>query len=278
MPTIHPLAVVDPKAELADDVIVGPFCVVGPHVKIGPQTRLIAQCYITGHTTLGARNVLYPNVCIGAEPQDFAFNPATISYVQIGDDNVFREGVTIHAGTKPESATIIGNRNFLMVNSHIGHNCRIGNEVIMANCALMAGYVEVQDGCFISGLTAARQFCRIGRLAMMWGLSAISKDLPPFMIVNGRNGDIAGVNVVALRRRNYPPATINALRRVHSIFFRSGRSVSKAIEAIRAEVPPLPEVEEFIRFVESSERGVLLGRDSRAKRLAAAERDEPGEV
>jgi len=277
MPQIHPTAVVDPRAEIADDAQIGPFCIVGPHVRIGAQTRLIGQCYVTGHTTIGSRNVLYPNVCIGAEPQDFAFDPSTVSYVRIGDGNVFREGVTIHAGTKPETTTQIGNRNFLMVNSHIGHNCIIGNEVIMANCALMAGYVEVQDGCFISGLTAVRQFCRIGRFAMMWGLSAISKDLPPFMIVNGRNGDIAGVNVVALRRRNFPAATINALRKVHTVFFRGGRSVSKALEAVRAEVPLLPEVEEFIRFVESSERGVLLGRDSRAKRLAA-ETEQPGEV
>lgn len=277
MPHIHPTAVVDPRAQLADDVEIGPLCIVGPHVTIGPQTRLIGQCCVMGHTTLGARNVLYPNVCIGAEPQDFAFDPSTLSYVRIGDGNVFREGVTIHVGTKPETATVVGNRNFLMVNSHIGHNCIIGNEVIMANCALMAGYVEVQDGCFISGLTAVRQFCRIGRFAMMWGLSAISKDLPPFMIVNGRNGDIAGVNVVALRRRNFPAATINALRKVHTIFFRGGRSVKKALEAVRAEVPLLPEVEEFIRFVETSERGVLLGRDSRARRLAA-ETEPPGEV
>ncbi len=277
MPHIHPSAVVDPRAVIADDAQIGPFCMVGPHVTIGARTRLLGQCYITGHTTLGARNLIYPNVCIGTEPQDFAFDTSTVSYVKIGDDNVFREGVTIHAGTKPETTTQIGNRNFLMVNSHIGHNCIIGNEVIMANCALMAGYVEVQDGCFISGLTAVRQFCRIGRFGMMWGLSAISKDLPPFMIVNGRNGDIAGVNVVALRRRNFPAATINALRKLHTVFFRGARSVSKALDAVRAEVPLLPEVEEFIRFVETSERGVLLGRDTRAKRLAA-ETDTPGEV
>jgi len=263
MPDIHPTAIVDPGAVIADDVSIGPYCVVGPHVSIGAQSRLIAQCCIMGRTTLGARNILYPNVCLGAEPQDYNFIAGTVSYLNIGDGNVFREGVTVHVGTKPETATVVGDNNFFMVNSHLGHNCIVGNQVIMANCALMAGYVEVQDCCFISGLTAARQFCRIGRFAMMWGLSAISKDLPPFMIVNGRNGTIAGVNVVALRRRNFPAATINALRQVHSLFFRGGISVKKGLAAIREHVPMLPEVEEFIRFVETSERGVLLGRDTR---------------
>ena len=263
MATIHPTAVVDPKATVADDAVIGPFCVVGPNVTIGSRTRLIAQCHITGQTTLGSGNVVYPCACLGFEPQDYGFAQGTESFLRIGNNNVLREGVTIHVGTKAGTETVVGDGNFLMVGSHLGHNCRIGNQVIMANCALMAGYVTVDDGCFISGLTAVRQFCRIGKFAMMWGLSAISKDLPPFMIVNGRNGEIVGVNVVALRRRNVPAATINALRQVHTLFFRGSRSVKKALDAVKAEVPPLPEVQEFIRFVETSERGVLLGRDTR---------------
>lgn len=265
MSQIHPTAVIDPQAQIADNVLIGPHCVVGPHVTIGENCRLIAQCYIGGHTTLGKGNILYPGAVLGMEPQDFAFDFSTVSYLTIGDNNIFREGVTIHVGTKPESATIVGDRNFFMVNSHLGHNCCIGSDVIMANCALMAGYVSVDDGCFISGLSAVRQFCRIGRYAMMWGLSAISKDLPPFMMVNGRNGAIAGVNVIALRRKNFPAETINALRRVHTIFFRGTKSVKKKIEEIKENVPMIPEVEEFITFVETSERGVLIGRDTREK-------------
>jgi UDP-N-acetylglucosamine acyltransferase len=274
MPEIHPTAVVDSRAQIADDAVIGPHCIIGPHVSIGSKTRLLGQACVTGYTTIGARNLIYPNVCLGAEPQDYGFAAGTVSYLRIGDGNVFREGVSVHVGTKAETATVIGNENFLMVNSHLGHNCLVGNQVIMANCALMAGYVEVQDGCFISGLTAVRQFCRIGRFAMMWGLSAISKDLPPFMIVNGRNGAVAGVNVVALRRRNFPAATINALRMVHKLFFRGRRSVKTALDEVRANVPLLPEVEEFITFVETSPRGVLLGRDTRA---AASAEDEAGE-
>lgn len=277
MPDIHPTAVVDPRAQIADDAVIGPLCLIGPHVKIGSQTRLLGQACITGHTTIGARNLIYPQVCLGAEPQDFGFAFGTLSYLRIGDGNFFREGVTVHVGTKADTETVIGNDNFFMANSHVGHNCIIGNQVIMANCALMAGYVEVHDGCFISGLTAVRQFCRIGRFAMMWGISAISKDLPPFMIVNGRNGAIAGVNVVALRRRNFPAATINALRLVHKVFFRGRRSVKKALDEVRESVPLLPEVEEFIKFVETSSRGVLLGRDTRVTGATAAAEDTPAE-
>ncbi len=263
MATIHPSAVVDPKACIADDAEIGPLCVIGPHVTIGPKTRLIAQCYVAGHTTLGAGNLVYPCACLGGEPQDYGFKAGTTSYLRIGDGNVIREGASIHVGTKEGTETVVGNGNYMMAGAHIGHNCRIGNNVILVNCSMMAGYVQIDDCAFISGLTAVRQFCRIGKFAMMWGLSAISKDLPPFMIVNGRNGDVAGVNVIALRRRNVPAATINALRQVHAVFFRGGKSVRKALDAVKAQVPLLPEVQEFITFVETSERGVLIGRDSR---------------
>lgn len=265
MANIHPSAVVDPKAQIADDAEIGPLCVVGPHVTIGSKTRLLAQCNITGHTTLGAGNVVHPCCCLGGEPQDYGFTAGSETYLRIGDNNVFREGSTVHVGTKPGSETVVGNANFIMAGAHIGHNCRIGNQVILVNCAMMAGYVQIDDCCFISGVTLVKQFCRIGKFAMMWGLSAISKDLAPFMIVNGRNGDVVGVNVIALRRRNFAPATINALRQVHAIFFRSRRSAKTALDEVKEKVPLLPEVQDFITFVETSERGVLIGRDSRRK-------------
>jgi UDP-N-acetylglucosamine acyltransferase len=264
MPTIHPSAVVDPKAQIADDVEIGPLCVVGPQVTIGAGTRLIAQCYVAGRTTLGERNVIYPGACIGGEPQDYGYDPKTVSYVRIGNDNFIREGATIHLGTNPDSATIVGNGNFLMSNIHLAHNCKVGNDVVMVTLASAAGHVELGDGCFISGLAAIRQFCRVGSHAMMWGLSAISRDLPPYMMVNGRNGEVVGVNVVALRRRNFSAEAINALRRVHTLFYKSDtRSVHVALDKVKAEVPLLPEVQHFIDFVESSERGVLMGRVTR---------------
>ncbi|NLF40203.1 acyl-ACP--UDP-N-acetylglucosamine O-acyltransferase [bacterium] len=273
MAHIHPTAVVDPKAEIAGDAFIGPLCVVGPHVSIGGGTRLLSQCTVMGHTTMGRNNIVYPGACLGGEPQDYGFK-GDVSFLRIGDGNLIRECVTVHVGTKPGSETRIGDGCMLMVSSHLGHNCVLGNKVILANCALLAGYVSVGDNCFISGLTAARQFCRIGRFAMMWGLSAISKDLPPFMIVNGRNGAVPGINVIGLRRAGFTVPTIAALRQVHKIFYREGLGVKNALERIKSDVPPLPEVLEFIQFVESSERGVLLGRDTRGKHNAAVEEED----
>ena len=264
MPLIHPSAVVDPQAQIADDAEIGPLCVVGPHVSIGAGTRLVAQCYIAGRTTLGEHNVVYPGACIGGDPRDYGYDPTCESYVRIGNNNLIREGVTIHLGTKPESATVVGNGNFLMTNVHLAHNCQVGNNVVMVTLASCAGYAELGDNCFISGLTAIRQFCRVGSYAMLWGLSGISRDLPPYMMVNGRNGEVVGVNVIALRRSNFSTEAINALRKVHTLFYRGEtRSVKAALERVKAEVPLLPEVQHFIDFVESSERGVLMGRTSR---------------
>jgi len=173
MPNIHSTAAVDPKAEISEDVQIGPGCVVGPNVVIGGGCRLVAQCFITGHTTLGKRNVVYPGACIGTPPQDTSFDESSVSYVKIGDDNIFREGVTVHLGTKPESENTIGNNCFFMGNAHVAHNCTVGNNVIIVNSSVLGGYVSVDDGAFISGLSAVHQFCRVGRFAMIRGGSAI---------------------------------------------------------------------------------------------------------
>ncbi len=257
MPRIHPTAVVDPHARVADDAEIGPHCIVGPDVVIGPECRLLGQCYIVGRTTLGARNIVYPGVSIGTLPQDFAFDESTVSYVRIGDDNVFREGVTVHLGTKPETETVVGNGCFLMVNAHIGHNCRVGDNVVLVNCASVGGYVALGDGCFISACTVIHQFCRVGRFAMLSGVSAISRDLPPFMIADGRNGAVRGVNIVAMRRNDFSREAIRAIKDVYSLFYRSALNTKSALAKIRDEVAQLPEVIEFIEFVETSERGVL---------------------
>ena len=254
---IHPTAVVDPSAELAEDVEIGPGCVVGPHVKIGTGCRLVAQCYIDGYTTLGRNNTIYPGVCIGTPPQDKSFEPGTVSYVVVGHDNIFREGVTIHSGTKPDTSTEIGNECFLMANAHVGHNSQVHDRVVMANGSVLGGYVSLGEGCFISGLCAIHQFCRVGRYAMLSGLSGTSKDLPPFMISDGRNGAVRGVNIVALRRNGFSKSTISAIRKVYDIFFRQGFNTRNAIEQIQARVDRLPEVDEFIDFVLTSKRGTL---------------------
>ena len=257
MKKIHPSAVIESGAVLADDVEIGPFCYVGPHVQIGAGCRLIAQCHITGYTTLGEQNVLHPFAALGNEPQDYSFDPACVSYLRIGDRNTFRENVTIHRGTKPESETIVGSDNLFMAGSHVGHNGKIGNHVILVNNALVGGYAEVFDHAILSGLVALHQFCRVGRYAIISGNSAFSVDIPPFMMAEGRNGNVKMINLVGLRRGGFSNETIRVLRDLYKLYYHGGLSPANALEAVRTQLPQLPEVKEFIEFCESSSRGVV---------------------
>ena len=259
MTNIHSTATIDPKAKIAEDVQIGPGCVVGPDVVLGEGCRLIAQCYITGHTTLGKRNTIFPGACIGTPPQDVSYDPSSVSYIKIGDDNIFRECATVHLGTKPGTETVIGNNCFFMVHSHVGHNCSIGNKVIMVNGSATAGYVTINDGAFLSAHAVVHQFCRVGKFGMLsGGGTGISKDLPPFMIVaGGRNGFVRSVNLVALRRNGFSRTAIRAIKDVYQIFYKSGLNTKNALQKIKDDIDLIPEVIEFIEFVESSERGVL---------------------
>ena len=258
MPQIHPTAIVDPTAKLADSVIVGPYSVIEHDVEIGEGTKLLGQCRIGAYTSMGKNNVVHPFAAIGTEPQDYAFN-GIVSYTKIGDDNLFREGVTVNRGTHENTATTIGSGCFLMANAHIGHNCQVGNKVILVVAAALAGYCEIGDNCLISGLSGTHQFCRVGRMAVLSGGSQISMDLPPFMIGDGRNGGIRGFNIVGMRRNGFAPETIRAIKNVYNIFFRLGLNTTNAIAKVTEEVEQLPEVVEFLDFVRSSKRGILPG-------------------
>jgi len=260
MSKIHPSAVIDPLAKIADDVEIGPFCAVGPNVEIGSGCKLIAQCYVDGYTTLGKNNTLYPTACLGAQPQDYGFKGG-VSYLKIGDNNSFREGFTAHVGTEEGTSTVIGNDCYFMANSHVAHNCIIGNHVIMVNSAVVAGYVTVGDNVLLSGLTAVHQFGKVGRFAVLSGGTAISQDLPPFMICSERNGAIRNINIIGLRRNGFSKEKIKAIKALFKIFYRSSLNSSDAIAKIRAEVELFPEVEEFIEFVETSKRGVIKGKE-----------------
>ncbi len=260
MPEIHSTSIVDSKAEIADDVVIGPFCTVGPDVKIASGGLLVSHCSITGHTAIGMGNRFYPFCAIGHPPQDLEWKNER-SYLRIGDSNTFREGFTAHPGTKPESETVIGNNCFFMNHSHVAHNCRIGNRVIMVNGALAGGYSEIGDNVLMSGNTAIHQFCRVGRLAMMGGLTAISKDLPPFMTCYSKTNSAGGLNLVGLRRHGFSRETILALKKIHRIFFRSGLAVREAISRLEAdpELKAFPEALEFVDFVRQSKRGIVSG-------------------
>ncbi len=262
MPKIHPTAVVEDGAKLADDVEVGPLCYVGSHVEIGSGTRLIAQCHVGGYTRLGCGNVLYPFAALGQDAQDHAADLSTRRYLEVGDRNIFREGTAIHTGTKPETATVIGSDCMFMNHAHVAHNCRVGNNVIMVSGSVIGGYSELHDGAILSGLVAIHQFCRVGKLAIVSGVSAFSKDIPPFMMAEGRNGGIKMVNLVGMKRAGYDEKAIRAMRNVFKIFAFDGLSISNAIAKVEAEIEPLPPVVEFLDFCKNSPRGVVGGKVS----------------
>ncbi len=260
MAKIHPTAIIGENVKLGDNVEIGPYCVLGNNIEIGDGTRLISQCHVADYTTMGTGNVLYPFVSVGTDPEDYAYDPSQgPSYTKIGNDNRFREGVTINRGTHAGTTTEIGDGCFLMANVHISHNCKIGNGAIFVPLSGVAGYCEVGEKCLISGLSGAHQFVRIGRMAVLSGGSTISMDLPPFMIGDGRNGGVRGFNIVGLRRNGFSPETIHAIKHLYDIFFRRGLNVTNAIHTAEAEIPMLPEVVEFLDFVKSSTRGILSG-------------------
>ena len=253
---IHPTAIVSPKAELDSSVEVGPNAIVEEHVKIGAGTRVWANAYVTGYTEIGRDNEIHMGAVVGHEPQDLKFDRACRSYLRIGDRNVFREYCTVHRGTDPESTTAIGNECYLMAAAHVGHNCVIGNNVIIVNCALLAGHVHVSDCAFISGGAVIHQFTHIGRLAMLSGNARVSMDVPPFTLAAERN-EIHALNLVGLRRAKIPMAAIAELKKLFKLFYLSGLNGSAALkQAAQDGALITAEANEFVEFVRNSPNGI----------------------
>jgi len=253
---IHPTAIVSPKAELDSTVDIGPNAIVEEHVKIGTGTRIWANAYITGHTEIGRDNEIHMGAVIGHEPQDLKFDRTCRSYLRIGDRNVFREYCTVHRGTDAESATVVGNDCYLMGLSHVGHNCVIGNRVVICNCALVAGHAHVGDGAFISGGVVIHQFTHIGKLAMFSGNARVSMDVPPFTLAAERN-EIHALNLVGLRRAKIPAASVAELKRLFKLFYLSGLNGSEALaQASEDGLFVSTEAKEFIEFVRTSPNGI----------------------
>ena len=250
---IHPTAIIHPQAQLDSTVSVGPYTVIdqdlvlGAHCVIGPHVQL------TGQTTLGTHNTIHAGCVIGDAPQDLKYRNERTG-LRIGDHNVFREHVTIHRSNKPAEETRIGSHNFLMVNCHVGHNVRLGDHIIIANGALLAGHVTVEDRVFISGNCLIHQFVRIGTLALMQGGAAISKDLPPYTVARGDNG-ICGLNTVGLRRAGWSSAQRREMRLLYHALFRGGQKQAAALAAARANFTSEP-ARMLIEFVVTTKRGV----------------------
>lgn len=254
---IHPRAVIDPRAEIHPDCDIGPYVVVDGLVRIGRATRVMAHATITGWTEIGAENEIHPGAALGGAPQDKAYRGAE-SYLKIGDGNVFRENVTVHRGTAPGSATIVGADNYLMAGAHVGHNCRLGDHIVLANGALLGGYVDVGDRAFISGNCVVHQFVRVGELSLMRGLSGTSRDVPPYAVVDWQH-TVRGVNVVGLRRVGFDDKRIRTLKEAFRILFRQGRNLKLALVELEANAALAQEALPLLEFIKSSKRGVCFG-------------------
>lgn len=256
---IHPTAIIHDGAEIAADAEIGPFVVIGPRVRIGSGTKVGPHTVIDGSTEIGRNNVIFHMASVGAVPQDLKYKGEDTKLV-IGDGNTIREFATIHLGTVTGgSITSIGNGNLFMAYSHVAHDCIVGNSVIMANAATLAGHITVEDFANIGGLVAIHQFTRIGAYSMIGGGTLVGRDVPPFTIAatgGKRDAELRGVNLIGMKRRGITDEGISSVKKAYMIY-TSDLKVPEALEKIRADVPRTDEVSRFLSFIESSERGTL---------------------
>ncbi|MEX2672241.1 MAG: acyl-ACP--UDP-N-acetylglucosamine O-acyltransferase [Phycisphaeraceae bacterium] len=262
MAEVHPSAIVDDQAELADGVVVGPGCVIEGAVRVGNGTRLLHRVTLQGPMRLGERNVIYPNACLGLPPQDVKYDPNEAgSGLVIGSDNIFREGVTVHRATG-EMPTTIGNGNMLMVNSHVGHDSVLQDHCVLVNGALVAGHCEIGDRALLSGNSAVHQFCRVGRLGVVVGGGIVIQDLPPFCMTNASRS-VGGINRVGLRRAGLGEHA-TAVKEAFNILYRQRHLPREAAHLIEAQMGDEPLCMELAAFIKSTKRGVTpFGRRGR---------------
>jgi UDP-N-acetylglucosamine acyltransferase len=253
---IHPTAIVDAAAEIASGARIGPYCVVGPDVVIGEDTELQHHVTVMGPTKVGRGNFFFAYTSIGQKTQDLKY-AGEPTHLEIGDGNTFREFCTVNRGTLPGTKTIVGSGGNFLAYSHIAHDCVVGDNVIFSNNGTLAGHVQVGDHAVIGGLTAIHQFCRVGRHAITGGCSKIVQDVPPFFIADGNPAEVRGVNQVGLERAGFSADTLRALKEAYRILYRGKLNVKQSVEAIRKELPDLPEVSELCDFIGSSERGII---------------------
>jgi UDP-N-acetylglucosamine acyltransferase len=251
---VHPTAVIDPKAQIDSEVVIGPYVLIEGAVRISSGTEIQGHSVITGSVVIGKNNRVGYGSVIGSFPQDLSFDPKANSGVEIGDNNVLREYCTIHRGTKERTNTRIGSNNLLMVGAHLGHNVRLGDNVILANNVLLGGYAEIHDRVFIGGGSVVHQFTRMGTVSLMQGLSGVGKDVPPFAIAVGKDA-IGAINVIGLRRAGYGPALRKEVKEAFALFYKSGLNASQAQEE-SGRRSWSKEVSLFWDFVASSKRGI----------------------
>jgi UDP-N-acetylglucosamine acyltransferase len=267
---IHPTAVISPEAELADDVQVGPWVVIEGQVRVGPGCVLRPHVHLCGPLRMGRGNVIFTGAVLGERPQHLKYEDEPTS-LDIGDDNTFREHVTVHRGTAHTGRTQIGSHNFFMAGSHIAHDCRIGNRCILANGALVGGHCIIEDGVYLSGNCAVHQFVRIGRLALLRECSITTKDIPPFVMQQAINC-VVGINVGGMRRAGMTNAQIEAVRRAFHILYRQRQTVTSALSLLGRELATVDAVAEMITFIGESTRGISVAREHHRVRAAQRSR------
>ena len=255
---IHPTAIIDPGAQIAESAEIGPFCVIGADVQIGPRTHLMANVFVEGITSIGADNVFFPYSTVGVAPQDLKY-AGERSETHVGDRNKIREFVTIHRGTSGGGMiTRLGDDNLLMAYTHVAHDVQLGSHTVLANGVTLAGHVLVGDWAVIGAFTGVHQFCRVGRHSIIGGYSVVTQDVLPFSTtVNPREIKVFGANRTGLERRGFEIPTIDGLQTAFRLLTRAKLNTTQALERIRAEVPPSPELDELIAFLLSSQRGVV---------------------
>lgn len=270
MSDIHPSAKIHPKAVLGKDNIIGPNVIIDERVRIGNNNKIWQGAYIAKGTEIGNSNQIHMSAVIGHEPQDIAFKDEP-SFTKIGNHNVIREFVTIHRGTKEETSTVIGDHNFFMAYTHIAHNCKVANHVILVNNASLTGYCEVEDYAFLSGFVGLHQFTKIGTHVIISALSAVNKDVPPFMMCGGRPAVVQGLNIIGLRRGGFDPATRDQIKRAYKVLYRSGLNVSQALEVLERDFQS-PEIKHLVQFVKSSDRGICAAQGEEEETLLSRKR------
>jgi UDP-N-acetylglucosamine acyltransferase len=254
MANIHPSAIISPEVELAADVQIGPFVLIEGKVRLGAGCIVRPYAHLCGPMTIGAHNQIFSGAVLGERPQHTRYRDEETS-LEIGDNNIFRENVTIHRGTTHSWVTRIGSHNFFMAGAHVAHDCQVGNHCIFANGALLAGHCVVEDNVYLSGNCAVHQFVRIGRLALLSGCSATTKDIPPFLMQQNID-TVVGVNVVGMRRAGISNEQIDAVRQAFRILLREGLTVPAALERIEQELGRHEAIREFVMFIRNSKRGI----------------------
>jgi UDP-N-acetylglucosamine acyltransferase len=253
---IHPTAIVHPRAIIAPGVKIGAYSVIGENVRIGQDTLIDSHVVVEGWTEVGERCHLFPFVSIGTAPQHMRYRGEPTRVI-LGNENVIREFVTIHRATVDGGGiTRLGHGNIIMAYSHIAHDCKVGNQVIMANASTLAGHIEIEDFAIVGGLVAIHQFVRVGCYAIIGGASGVPKDIPPYMCAAGNRAKLFGLNTVGLKRHRFSEANLVALKQAYRIIFRSHLTLKKAIEKVETDIPHLPEITHLLDFLKSSKRGV----------------------